>query len=60
MRRLLLAAAVLCASVARAYADNGVGQSIDDFGLPIDLQQSCDDAAFTLSLQDDSEKRLVN
>ena len=46
MRRLLLAAAVLCASVARAYADNGVGQSIDDFGLPIDLRQSCDDAAF--------------
>ena len=46
MRRLLLAGAVLCASVARAYADNGVGQSIDDFGLPIDLQQSCDDAAF--------------
>jgi len=28
--------------------------------LPIDLQQSCDEAAFTLSLQDDSEKRLVN
>ena len=46
MRRLLLAAAVLCASVARAYAVNDVGQSIDDFGLPIDLQQSCDDAAF--------------
>ena len=46
MRRLLLAAAVLCASVARAYADNGVGQSLDYFGLPIDLQQSCDDAAF--------------
>ena len=46
MRRLLLAAAVLCASVARAYAGNGVGQSTDDFGLPIDLQQSCGDAAF--------------
>ena len=46
MRRLLLAAAVLCASVARAYAGNGVGQSTDDFGLPSDLQQSCGDAAF--------------
>ena len=46
MRRLFLAAAVLCASVARAYADNDVGQGIDGFGLPIDLQQSCDDAAF--------------
>lgn len=47
MRRLLLAAAVLCAFVARANADNGVGQSIDDFVLPIDLQQSCDDAEFS-------------
>ena len=46
MRRLLLAAAVLCAFVARANANNDVGQSIDDFGLPIDSQQSCDDAVF--------------
>jgi opacity protein-like surface antigen len=46
MRRLLSAAAVLCAFVARANADNDVGQSIDDFGLPIDSQQSCDDAVF--------------
>ena len=44
MRRLLLAAAVLCAFVARANADNGVGQSIDHFVLPIDLQQPRDDA----------------
>ena len=44
MRRLLLAAAVLCASVVRANADNGGSQSIDDFGLPIDLQQPRDDA----------------
>ena len=46
MRRLLLAAAVLCASLARAVAGNDVHQSIDDFGLPIDLQQPRDDAAF--------------
>lgn len=45
MRRLLLAAAVLCASLARAVAGNDVHQSIDDFGLPIDLQQPRDDAA---------------
>jgi opacity protein-like surface antigen len=44
MRRLLLAAVVLCASVTRANANNDVGQSIDDFGLPIDLQQPRDDA----------------
>ena len=46
MRRLFLAAAVLCASVARANTGNGGGQSIDDFGPPIDLQQPRDDAVF--------------
>ena len=46
MRRLLLAAVVLCASVVRANADNGGSESIVDFGPPIDLQQPRDDAVF--------------
>ncbi|MFM8891732.1 MAG: outer membrane protein [Planctomycetia bacterium] len=44
MRRLLLAAVVLCGSITGANANNDVGQSIDDFGLPIDLQQPRDEA----------------
>lgn len=47
MHRLFLAAAMLCACVARADADNGCGHGIDDFGLPIDLQQPADDAAIS-------------
>ena len=46
MRRPLLAAAVLCAFVARANADNGGSQSIVDFDPPIDLQHPPDDAVF--------------
>jgi len=45
MHRLLLAAAVLCASLVRADADNDVSQNIDDFGLPIELQQPREDAS---------------
>ena len=45
MRRLVLAVAVSCAFVALAEADDGVGQSLTDFGLPIERQQPGDDAS---------------
>lgn len=47
MRRLLLAAVVLSASIARADADHDVGQSMDAFGPPIDLRQPREDASLT-------------
>jgi len=45
MRRLVLAVAVSCAFVAPAKAGDGVGQSIADFGRPIERQQQRDDAS---------------